>query len=295
MDFTGLRYVVAVADAASFTRAAETLYVAQPALSRKIAQVEKEVGIDLFDRTGRRIQLTEAGQVFCRDARQVLSAYQALEQDMDQLLRRAESLRLICTTNGAVSYVARAVNTLRERYPSVEIYVQVFSSIPEASSSFTQNLELLRQGHADILLAFLPEVQDQDMKWLGHKCIEPGGLCAFVTQGHPLYGRESVCRADLRDETLVLPSNTVAPVLSRAVSRVLGDPPHVIYSPSFTDFRVRVVTENHIGIMPSSSRTIEDPFLRCLDIDDVRTGFDLEAVWAKDNRNPAIQKFLSVL
>lgn len=295
MDLKGLQYVVAVADAGSFTDAAKNLFVAQPALSRKVAQTEREFGAEFFVRSGRRIRLTEAGKIFCRRARQILADCQRLEQDMDRIRRRVESLRLVCITNGAVSYAARVVGTLRERYPEIEIYVQTLASMPEANGRFTQGMELLRQGRMDILLAFLPELQGEDLNRIGHKCVEPGGLCAFVTKGHPLYGRTSVCTADLRKYTMTLPSDTAAPALSQAMSRALGEPPHVIFSSSFGDFRVKVVTENHVGIMPSSSRTIEDPFLRCLDIDDVSGGFDLEAIWSRDNRNPAISKFRGCL
>lgn len=295
MDLKGLQYVVAVADAGSFTDAASALFVAQPALSRKVAQIEREFGAEFFVRSGRRIGLTEAGKVFCRDARRILSGCQRLEQDMDQLLRQAESLRLLCTTNGAVSYAARLVNALREKYPALETAVQTLASFPETDNNFTRALELLRQGQSDVLLAFLPEIRGEGLDWLDHRRVEPGGLCAFVTRGHPLFEKDSVRAAELQKYTLILPSDTAAPALSRGVSRALGDPPHVICSPSFTDFRVRVVTENHVGVMPASSRTIADPFLHCLDIEDVSGGFDLEAVWVKGRETAAIKKLLTVL
>mgnify|MGYP002423840514 CR=1 FL=1 len=295
MDLKGLRYVAAVADAASFTEAAKLLFVAQPALSRKISQLERELGTELFTRAGGKVRLTEAGQVFCRDARQILADHQRLEQDMERFLRQKETLRLICTTNGAVSYAGRMVNALREKYYGVEANVQTLPSIPGAGESFAQILELLRQERSDVLLAFLPELEGGDLGWIKYKCVEPGGLCAFVTRGHPLYGKGSVCTAELRAYTLALPSDSVAPALSRAVNRALGEPPHIIYSPSFADFRVKVVIENHVGIMPASSRTIEDPFLRCLDISDISGGFDLVAVWNGESETAAVKKLLSIL
>lgn len=295
MDLKGLQYVVAVADAGSFTDAAKNLFVAQPALSRKVAQTEREFGAEFFVRSGRRIRLTEAGKIFCRDARRILSGCQRLEQDMDQLLRRVEPLRLLCTTNGAVSYAGRLVNALREKYPGMEATVQTLASFPEIGNSFAEALGLLHQGQSDVLLAFSPELREEGLEWLDHRRVEPGGLCAFVTRGHPLFDKTSVRSGDLREYTLILPSDTAAPALSRAVSQALGDPPHVICSPSFTDFRVRVVTENHVGVMPASSRTIADPFLHCLDIEDIPSGFDLEAAWARDHETAAIQKLLTVL
>lgn len=67
-----INYFLAVADQQSFTRAAATLYVSQPALSQQIKQLEEELDCLLFDRTGRNIRLTDAGQVYARYARLAL-------------------------------------------------------------------------------------------------------------------------------------------------------------------------------------------------------------------------------
>ena len=179
MDLKGLRYVVAVADSGSFTGAAEKLFVAQPALSRKVAQIEREFGAAFFVRSGRQVRLTEAGRVFCKRARHVIADCQRLEQDMDQLLRRVESLRVLCSTNGAVPYAARMVSPLRERHPNMEVLIQTLSSLPESNGTFAQGLELLRQGQADVVLSFPPELRGEGLDWIEHRCIEPGGLCAF--------------------------------------------------------------------------------------------------------------------
>src|SRR3954452_17737690 len=77
LRFADLRYFVAVAEELSFTRAAARLYVAQQALSAQVRQLERELGVQLLERTTRRIQLTEAGVVFLRHARSLLAAADA--------------------------------------------------------------------------------------------------------------------------------------------------------------------------------------------------------------------------
>lgn len=77
MELRHLRYFVALADELSFTRAADRLHISQPPLSIQIGQLEKEVGVMLFERSSRRVQLTLAGQAFLADVRAILDRVQA--------------------------------------------------------------------------------------------------------------------------------------------------------------------------------------------------------------------------
>ena len=73
MEFHQLRYVCAIADTGSFSRAAERCQIAQPSLSQQVLKLEKDLGAKLFDRLGRSVRLTEAGRVFLPYARSILS------------------------------------------------------------------------------------------------------------------------------------------------------------------------------------------------------------------------------
>ncbi|WP_211288195.1 LysR family transcriptional regulator [Mumia flava] len=74
MDLQQLRYVIAIAETGSFTRAAQQCHVVQSALSHQVAKLEREIGARLFDRTSRRVLLTAAGEAFLPDARASVEA-----------------------------------------------------------------------------------------------------------------------------------------------------------------------------------------------------------------------------
>ena len=131
MELRHLRYFVGVGEEQHFGRAAERLHIAQPALSRQIQDLEREIGFLLFERLPRGVRLSEAGKVFLSDARRIL-------QDVDDAKRRAErialgqagTLRIGIAT--AVSWHGLVVNALREfrrRRPDVALVLHHMVSV----------------------------------------------------------------------------------------------------------------------------------------------------------------------
>ena len=95
MELHQLRYFIRAAELLHFTRAAESLYVSQPTLSSHIQQLEKELGCPLFDRVGRRVRLTEAGQLLLDHARKAIREVDVSKEAVAELLGlRRGALRL---------------------------------------------------------------------------------------------------------------------------------------------------------------------------------------------------------
>src|SRR4029077_15541783 len=126
MELRHLRYFVGVAEEQHFGRAAERLHIAQPALSRQIQDLERELGFLLFDRLPRGVRLSAPGKVFLSDARRIL-------QDVDEATRRAARIALGKTGTlrvgiaMALSWHGAVVDAFREfrrRQPDVELVVQ---------------------------------------------------------------------------------------------------------------------------------------------------------------------------
>ncbi|WP_405775315.1 transcriptional regulator CynR [Streptomyces sp. NBC_00859] len=120
-----LRYLIAVAEHAGFTRAAEDLHISQPTLSQQIKQLERAVGVQLLDRTGRTVRLTDAGETYVHHARQALRDLAAGERavlDVADLSRG--HLRLALTPTFTAYLIGPLTAELHSRHPGITLDVK---------------------------------------------------------------------------------------------------------------------------------------------------------------------------
>jgi DNA-binding transcriptional LysR family regulator len=122
MELRHLRYFVAVADAGSVSRAAAQLRVTQPALSRQIRDLESELGLPLFDRVGRRLQLTAAGDNLLARTRDILRAADGLREQAGALAGGASgTLRLGATAQTLESLISAFLVGFRRQWPGIDV------------------------------------------------------------------------------------------------------------------------------------------------------------------------------
>src|SRR4051794_28304457 len=142
MELRALRYFVTVADELHFDRAADRLHIAQPAVSRQIARLERELGVRLFDRSPRRVRLTGAGQRVLDAAREALAA-----ADRVRVVAREQAgvMRIGTGTGQFTARLERGIDALREQAPGFDV---VLVDLP-----LTARLNALRQGEIDLALA----------------------------------------------------------------------------------------------------------------------------------------------
>ena len=122
MELRHLRYFVSVADAGSVSRAAAQLRVTQPALSRQIRDLEAELGLPLFDRVGRRLQLTAAGDSLLLRTREILRAADSLREHAGALAGGATgTLRLGATAQTLESLISAFLVGFRRQWPGIDV------------------------------------------------------------------------------------------------------------------------------------------------------------------------------
>lgn len=143
MEMRQLRYFQAVAQAQNFSRAAETIHVSQPSLSVQISALEEELGAPLFDRLGRRVALTEAGQILYEHVQRV---FREIEQGAQaiQELKGAERGRLLVGTLSTVNayLIPPLVSRFRQRFPRVHLQIQARPSADIVADLLANRLDL---------------------------------------------------------------------------------------------------------------------------------------------------------
>lgn len=194
MDLRQLRYLVALADERSFTRAAAREHVAQPALSQQIRRLERELGLALVERTTRRVAITDAGETLVRRARLILAELDAAQEEM-QALRGAWRGRVrvgAMHTMGPID-LSLAIAEFRQRHPEVEVVMLEQSSEELA--------ELLRAGELD--MAFLSVTERIESRALALRQLISEELVVALPRTHPLAGREQLELGELADEQFI--------------------------------------------------------------------------------------------
>src|SRR3954452_20494139 len=146
MNFGHLRTFVAIADAGGVHRAAARLHLSQPAVSRQIQSLEKDLGVPLFDRIGRRVQLTFEGEDLLRRSRRLLADAESLTERAGAL-KKGETgiLRVGATPQVIESSVAEFISHFKKLHPGVDVQL-----VEDGGTNLPRRLE---RGH--ILLALM--------------------------------------------------------------------------------------------------------------------------------------------
>jgi DNA-binding transcriptional LysR family regulator len=189
LDTRLLRAFVAVADELNFTRAAQRLTLAQQALSAQIQQLEARLQVRLFDRTTRRVELTEAGALLLPHARAVLSALDAGTTAVEAERRAAGAiLRVGLSGTGMVPVAAETMRRFRERHPDVALQV--------SNAGLDQPSAGLAEGDVDVAFVRPPFIDDGIS--MATVLTEP--RFAVLPADHPLAARDAVTPQDVVDE-----------------------------------------------------------------------------------------------
>ncbi|MGH7429149.1 MAG: selenium metabolism-associated LysR family transcriptional regulator [Candidatus Methylomirabilaceae bacterium] len=193
MDLQQLKGFMAVAKHNSFSRASEELYRTQPAISKQIRALEESLETKLFHRLGRRIQLTDAGEILYRHAHRIFQVLEEARETISELKGlQTGHLRISAASTIGTYMLPRALGRFKRRYPGIEI-----------SLAITNKAQVLAQvlGHEADLGFVGPPVQPEELQGEEYLLDE---LVLIVDPNHPLAHEEFVSIDQLKEEVYIL-------------------------------------------------------------------------------------------
>lgn len=289
MELRHLRYFVGVGEEQHFGRAAERLHVAQPALSRQIQDLEREMGFPLFDRLPRGVRLSAAGKLFLSDARRIL-------QDVDEAKRRAEQIALgragtlrigIAMALSWHGMVVESFREFRRRQPDAELVLHHLLSIHQ--------VEAILSGRLDAGFAATVTPWHKD---LAHWQFAEDRILLAVPKGHPLTKRGKIRLRDLRNVPFIWFDRWTNPTfddrLMQECARGGLNAPRIVQEATDRDTLLNLV-QCRIGIawITESIRWHCPRGIVLLPVGDMNVRLPFNLIWKKDNTSPLLQKFVA--
>ncbi|MEU4343345.1 LysR family transcriptional regulator [Nocardia sp. NPDC023852] len=287
MELQQMRYVVAVAETNSFTRAAERCLVVQSALSHQIARLERELGARLFERTSRRVRLTPAGAAFLPAARQCLDAAERAAAEVAAAVgevRGRLAVGLIPTV--AAVDIPGALRDFRRQYPHVRISLRV-----GASEDLAEQVE---QGAVDVAFLGLPTTA-RPQGVAAHE-LARDRLVAVVAPDHPLAHEPAVDLHRLSSEVFVdLPAGTAGRAQSDQAFSAAGLDRSVAFEVTTADSMMARLVGQGLGVaMLPSAYVPQLAGVVTIEVADAPTRVEY-VIWSRSSRTPAATAFLAVL
>lgn len=247
MELRHLRYFTGLAGSLNFTRAAERLHVTQSTLSHQIRQLEDEIGQRLFDRQGKRVMLTEAGESFLVYASQALMV---IDQGLSELKQAARPLtgtvRIGTTHTFNLGYLPDCIALFLKDNPTVRVAIE-----ERSADAIVQGLQA---EEFDIGIAYRPDMP-------GGLRFEPlfnEELALVVSETHPLAHRRRLRMAELHQESLVmLPSGFSTRRLLDECFLAAKARPNIVAEMNTIPAMLGLIVREHVGAIAAARAIVE--------------------------------------
>ncbi|MBD0259856.1 MAG: LysR family transcriptional regulator [Cytophagales bacterium] len=282
MDLRQLGYFRTVARELHFRKAAEQLCIVQPALTRQIKQLEGELGVVLFHRTKRRVELTEAGAYRYREVEALFARIESVTRNVRSIhAGQMGTLRISYAGSAMVSLLPPILARLREQWPLVQTHLHEMTA--------SEQLEAVRDGKADVGFVRNPPPDDR----LHQRVVQRETFSVVLPGTHPLASASFRGLAQLAGEPFILPPRSSGPLYVDALMRLCGQAgftPVVAHETAFGDTVMRLVAQGlGVALVPTSlTRGVTLP-VACFELPDAGIGAELSMIWRKDDLNPLVR------
>jgi DNA-binding transcriptional LysR family regulator len=285
-DLRQMRYVVEVAKERSFSRAALNLHVAQQAVSQQVKAVEAALGVRLFDRTNRGVELTAAGETFVQEARRTLDAADRVGPRARAAARgEVGTLRLAYTLSTVYETLPALVDALAAEHPELRV---------RPREVFAEDIErMLAERRIDVALA--PHVGPRP--GVDQQRVRDEPFVAAVAETHPLAAEPQIALAALADETVELWPHAMSPgyyAAAVAACRDAGFEPRLDEQAAGSTVWGDIARGRGVGLVVGSLRQQLPRGLTLVALAPPVPTLAIDLVWPVDRTTPAVRRLAAV-
>ena len=289
MNFTRIEYFLAAAKYLNITKAASVLYITQPSLSKQISLLEDELGVPLFDRTSRALQLTPAGKLVRHEFSKLMPEIESIAEKVKRFrTEKSDALFVGCVESMYLG--EKAAKTIRD-FSSQAKGIETFI---ERHGFLTLNNKIV-DGSLDA--AFTVSTQIGKMKDIMCAVIEQRQRYIIMSADHKLASREEIKIEDLRGETFAVHDKLDSMVISDDMIEACenaGFSPKIMYAPNLDTMLDYIELTGCITFLDKSIVECRPGKLKYYP-SEVEKRFNLICIWKKGNKNPALREFIKYL
>ncbi|MEV4264957.1 LysR substrate-binding domain-containing protein [Kribbella sp. NPDC049584] len=296
MELRQLRSFVVVAEEMNVGRAATRLHLTQPSLSRQIAALERDLGVELFARVKRRFVLTAAGATFLAEARDLLRRSEEAVRAA-QRTQRGElgTLRLRFVQSATFEPLPRILGAFRRAYPEVVLDLESWTTLRQT--------EALRDGRIDVGLLRPTAPADATAAvrlspGLASRVVAEDSLVAVLPARHRLARRKRLRLAELADEPFVFYSRPSGPVVHDTIigfCRAAGFTPRIQQAADVQTIVALVAAGLGVSLLISPTPPTNPDAVVYRELSDDLPPWPLSVAWSPDNRSPVLERFLELI
>jgi DNA-binding transcriptional LysR family regulator len=290
MEIQLLREFVCLAEHLNFSTAAKELFIAQPVLSRHIADLEYSIGVQLFARNKQNVRLTPIGAEVLSEAKTILAHYEAgIQRIRLAVAGFAGQLKIGFLGAPVKNFFPALISHFRRTYPNVDLQLNQLNLGALANA--------LKRGDFDI--SFTLSFDLLSMSGLCWKTLYTDSLAVVLRHDHPAASAGSIALSALSREKFIFLAPEESPSLYNQIMTLCSAgsfSPQVAKLAAFPENALLMV-ESGIGVavLPRHIEVYAGPELRFLDIDGKNTDFEVVVVWKQSHSNPAVPVFLQEL
>jgi DNA-binding transcriptional LysR family regulator len=288
MELRQLQSFVVVAEELNVGRAAVRLHLTQPSLSRQIAALERDLGVELFARVKKRFVLTAAGTAFLDDVRDLLRrADDAVVTAQRTQRGEVGKLRLRFVQSATFEALPRLLGAFRTAYPEVVLDLETMTTINQTAA--------LRDGRIDVGLLRFP----YDEPGLLSKVVSEDPLVAALPAKHPLAKRRRIALKDLAADEFVLYTRASGPSVHDVIvgyCQAAGFTPRISQQGADVQTIVSLVAAGlGVSLLIAPTPPIDPAAVVYRELSDDLPPWQLSVAWSPANRSPVLRQFLRQL